>query len=75
MIERDPLHVLHEQDKELIWSLRYECREHFPRSLPKVLGCVHWDDYIEVAMVRIIVPLALLSVMVWCMTVLSRVKA
>ena len=51
MIERDPMHDLHEQDKETIWKLRHECREHFPQSLPKVLTCVKWNNHIDVAVV------------------------
>lgn len=52
MIDTDPLDVLDEQDKELIWSLRYECREHFPQSLPNLLSCVHWDNFVDNALVR-----------------------
>lgn len=51
MVDRDQLHQLHEQEKELIWNLRYECREHFPYSLPKLLSCVSWNNYVEVALV------------------------
>lgn len=57
MIDRDPLHQLHEQEKEMIWNLRYECREHFPHSLPKLLSCVHWNNYIDVATVGGFPPL------------------
>jgi len=63
MIGKDPMHEHHEQEKSLIWSLRHECREHFPNSLPKLLTCIHWDNYIDVALVsqchcRILVELA-----------------
>ena len=51
MIERDPMHDHHEQEKEMIWQLRHECREHFPQSLPKLLTCVHWDNHVDVAIV------------------------
>ena len=51
MIERDPMHDHHEQEKEMIWQLRHECREHFPQSLPKLLTCVHWANRIDVAIV------------------------
>lgn len=49
MVDRDPLHQLHEQEKELIWTQRYDCREHFPHALPKLLSCVHWNNYADVA--------------------------
>ena len=51
MIDRDPVHQLHEQDKELIWLLRYECQYHFPESLPKLVSCVQWNNHIETAQV------------------------
>lgn len=54
MIDRDPLHQLHEQEKEIIWNLRCECRDNFPRSLPKLLSCVSWNNYVEVALVGVI---------------------
>ena len=52
MIEKDPLHEYHEQDKEVIWKLRNECCYHFPQSLPKLLTCLRWDNHINVAIVR-----------------------
>ena len=51
MIDRDPLHQLHEQDKELIWLLKYECQYHFPESLPKLISCVQWNNHIDIAQV------------------------
>ena len=51
MIERDPLTPLHEQEIEMIWLLRYECQFHYPSSLPKLLNCVQWNNYIDVAQV------------------------
>jgi len=53
MIEKDPLHDHHEQDKEVIWKLRHECLVHFPQSLPKLLTCLRWDNHINVAIVRV----------------------
>ncbi|XP_059138757.1 phosphatidylinositol 4,5-bisphosphate 3-kinase catalytic subunit delta isoform-like [Physella acuta] len=40
---------LFEQDKELIWILRYEVRQRFPNSLSKVLQSVRWNNYVDVA--------------------------
>ncbi|XP_012943910.1 phosphatidylinositol 4,5-bisphosphate 3-kinase catalytic subunit beta isoform [Aplysia californica] len=40
---------LFEQDKELIWMLRYEVCQRFPNSLTRVLQSVKWNSYIEVA--------------------------
>lgn len=47
--ERDPLHELHEQERKIIWSLRYDCLAHFPQLLPKLLDCVEWNDHREVS--------------------------
>ncbi|ELU18517.1 hypothetical protein CAPTEDRAFT_18019 [Capitella teleta] len=49
MIARDPLHQLHEQDKELIWLLKYECQYHFPESLPKLVNSVQWNNHFSTA--------------------------
>ena len=51
MVERDPLTPLHEQEIEMIWLLRYECQFHYPSSLPKLLSCVQWNNYVDVAKV------------------------
>ena len=51
MVERDPLSPLHEQEIEMIWLLRYECQFHYPSSLPKLLSCVQWNNYVDVAQV------------------------
>ena len=51
MVERDPLSPLHEQEIEMIWLLRYECQFHYPSSLPKLLSCVQWNNYVDVAKV------------------------
>lgn len=47
--ERDPLHELHEQERKIIWGLRYDCLAHFPQLLPKLLDCVEWNDHREVS--------------------------
>ncbi|CAH1772431.1 unnamed protein product [Owenia fusiformis] len=49
MIAKDPLEQLCEQEKETVWSLRYECHYHFPESLPKLLSCVKWNSHVDVA--------------------------
>ena len=51
MVERDPLDLLHEHEKEMIWNLRYECNFHFRKSLPKLLSCVRWNNHVDVAQV------------------------
>ena len=35
----------------MIWLLRYECQFHYPSSLPKLLSCVQWNNYVDVAKV------------------------
>lgn len=47
--ERDPLHQMHEQEKELLWFLKQDCQYHLPHSLPKLLHCVKWNDHKDVA--------------------------
>ena len=44
---------LHENDKELVWLMRYECRDRYPNSLPLVLKSVKWNNHCDVAKVRI----------------------
>ena len=51
IIDKDPLTVLCEQDKDLVWRLRYECNYHYPESLPKLLNCVKWNNHKDVAKV------------------------
>ena len=51
MVERDPLSALHEQEKEMVWNLRYECQYHFPQSLPKLISCMRWNSHSDVAQV------------------------
>ena len=47
--ERDPMHELHEQEKKLLWSLRYEIPQQVPTLLPKLILCIEWNNYKEVA--------------------------
>nr|ANF99566.1 phosphatidylinositol-4,5-bisphosphate 3-kinase [Haliotis diversicolor] len=49
IVQRDSLSPLFEQDKELLWMMRYECCHKFPHALPKVLSSVKWNSHIDVA--------------------------
>lgn len=42
---------LFEQDKDLLWVLRYEIRERFPHHLSKLLQAVKWSSHVDVAKV------------------------
>ena len=44
---------LHENDKELVWMMRYECRDKFSHALPLVLKSVKWNNHQDVAKVGI----------------------
>lgn len=52
-MERDALSQLCENEKDLIWTLRYDCRENFPQSLPKLLLSVKWSKHEDMAQVRL----------------------
>ncbi|XP_071445759.1 phosphatidylinositol 4,5-bisphosphate 3-kinase catalytic subunit delta isoform [Hetaerina americana] len=49
MGERDPLLEMHEQERKDMWALREECKQRAPHLLPKLLDCVEWNDFREVA--------------------------
>ncbi|XP_072757621.1 phosphatidylinositol 4,5-bisphosphate 3-kinase catalytic subunit delta isoform [Anoplolepis gracilipes] len=49
LIDRDPLHELHEQEKKTLWMLRERCRQLDASLLAKLLQCVEWNDHREVA--------------------------
>uniref|UniRef100_F7FDA0 Phosphatidylinositol 4,5-bisphosphate 3-kinase catalytic subunit beta isoform n=1 Tax=Monodelphis domestica TaxID=13616 RepID=F7FDA0_MONDO len=51
IMERDPLSQLCENEMDLIWTLRQDCRENFPQSLPKLLLSVKWNKLEDVAQV------------------------
>ena len=40
-----------EQDKELIWMMRYESRDKYPNALPLLLDSVSWEEHVNVAKV------------------------
>ncbi|CAN7985181.1 unnamed protein product [Ixodes pacificus] len=44
--EQDPLAPLHEQDRQLLWFLRYDCLE-LPHVLPKLLLSLRWGDHCD----------------------------
>ncbi|RXN00530.1 Phosphatidylinositol 4,5-bisphosphate 3-kinase catalytic subunit beta isoform [Acipenser ruthenus] len=52
IMERDPLYQLCENEKDLIWTLRYDCRENFPQSLPKLLLSVKWNKHEDMAQLQ-----------------------
>uniref|UniRef100_A0A8C8VG57 Phosphatidylinositol 4,5-bisphosphate 3-kinase catalytic subunit beta isoform n=1 Tax=Pelusios castaneus TaxID=367368 RepID=A0A8C8VG57_9SAUR len=52
IMERDPLTQLCENEIDLIWTLRYDCRENFPQSLPKLLLSVKWNKLEDVAQLQ-----------------------
>ncbi|KAG7249946.1 hypothetical protein CRUP_006929, partial [Coryphaenoides rupestris] len=49
IMERDPLSQLCENEKDLIWTLRHDCHENFPQSLPKLLLSVKWSKHEDMA--------------------------
>jgi phosphatidylinositol-4,5-bisphosphate 3-kinase len=48
IVQRDPLSEVSEQEKELLWRLRYYCMT-VPESLPKLLQAVKWSSRDDVA--------------------------
>ena len=42
---------LPEQEKDLIWKLRYELRDKYPQCILHLLASVKWTNYIDVAKV------------------------
>ncbi|GAB5576803.1 phosphatidylinositol 4 [Prionailurus iriomotensis] len=49
ILDRDPLSQLCENEMDLIWTLRQDCRENFPQSLPKLLLSIKWNKLEDVA--------------------------
>ncbi|XP_037699897.1 phosphatidylinositol 4,5-bisphosphate 3-kinase catalytic subunit beta isoform isoform X4 [Choloepus didactylus] len=52
ILDRDPLSQLCENEMDLIWTLRQDCRENFPQSLPKLLLSIKWNKLEDVAQVE-----------------------
>ena len=46
--KRDPLSEISEQEKDFMWRYRHKCRK-IPRSLPKLLTAVKWNNRHDVA--------------------------
>ncbi|KAG2462303.1 PK3CB kinase, partial [Polypterus senegalus] len=57
IMERDPLSQLCENEKDLIWKLRHDCRENFPQSLPKLLLSVKWNKHEDVSQLQSILQI------------------
>lgn len=54
IVNREPLAPIFEQEKELVWQRRIDCREHFPHALAKLLCCAKWNSNKDVAMMQIL---------------------
>ncbi|CAN9511193.1 unnamed protein product [Ophioblennius macclurei] len=52
IMERDPLSQLCENEKDLIWTLRHDCHQRFPQSLPKLLLSVKWSKHEDMAQLQ-----------------------
>ncbi|XP_041850415.1 phosphatidylinositol 4,5-bisphosphate 3-kinase catalytic subunit beta isoform [Melanotaenia boesemani] len=52
IMERDPLSQLCENEKDLIWTLRNDCRDNFAQSLPKLLLSVKWSKHEDMAQLQ-----------------------
>ncbi|XP_072040803.1 phosphatidylinositol 4,5-bisphosphate 3-kinase catalytic subunit beta isoform-like isoform X2 [Amphiura filiformis] len=52
IVEKDPLEDLSEQERDLVWKSRQDCRDHIPHSLPRLLKCVQWDNSAAVAQMQ-----------------------
>ncbi|MEQ2270636.1 Phosphatidylinositol 4,5-bisphosphate 3-kinase catalytic subunit beta isoform, partial [Xenotaenia resolanae] len=57
IMERDPLSQLCENEKDLIWTLRHDCHENFPQSLPKLLLSVKWSKHEDMAQLQALVQI------------------
>ncbi|XP_069774535.1 phosphatidylinositol 4,5-bisphosphate 3-kinase catalytic subunit delta isoform isoform X2 [Narcine bancroftii] len=51
IMERKTLTEFFEDEKDLVWKLRYEVRDHFPESLAKLLSVTKWNKHEDVAQV------------------------
>lgn len=52
IVEKDPLELLSEQEREDLWLARQDCRDMLPHALPRLLKCVHWNIRDEVAQMQ-----------------------
>eukprot|EP00057_Strongylocentrotus_purpuratus_P008911 XP_011663385.1 PREDICTED: phosphatidylinositol 4,5-bisphosphate 3-kinase catalytic subunit alpha isoform [Strongylocentrotus purpuratus] len=53
ILNRDRLHEMSVQEKELVWKLRLVCRE-YPYSLPKLLSSVKWYSREDVSQLYVL---------------------
>ncbi|GCC34161.1 hypothetical protein chiPu_0012634 [Chiloscyllium punctatum] len=49
IMERKACTEFFEDEKDLVWKLRYEVREHFPEALAKLLSITKWNKHEDVA--------------------------
>ncbi|XP_053547411.1 phosphatidylinositol 4,5-bisphosphate 3-kinase catalytic subunit delta isoform isoform X2 [Bombina bombina] len=49
IVERKGQAELYEHEKDLVWKLRHEIREHYPEALPKLLVTTKWNRHEDVA--------------------------
>ena len=54
VIKKDVLIDMMEIEKELMWTLRMECYDNYPESLPKLLQCVKWSSAEHVSQIRLL---------------------
>nr|CAB3264879.1 phosphatidylinositol 4,5-bisphosphate 3-kinase catalytic subunit beta isoform-like [Phallusia mammillata] len=52
IVEKDRFDDLFDNDKNLLWYLRLDCRENWPEALSKVLCAVKWNNYKNVALAQ-----------------------
>ncbi|XP_063797934.1 phosphatidylinositol 4,5-bisphosphate 3-kinase catalytic subunit delta isoform [Pseudophryne corroboree] len=49
IVERKGQAELYEHEKELVWKLRHEIKDHYPEALPKLLVTTKWNKHEDVA--------------------------
>ena len=45
---RDPLHSIMENEKVLLWDMRWDCRVEHPFVLPRIVDCVDYTNMLQV---------------------------
>ena len=45
---RDPLHSIMENEKVLLWDMRWDCRVKHPFVLPRIIDCVDYTNMLQV---------------------------
>lgn len=51
-LNNDRIHEMHDQERNAIWSKRYDCLYDLPQGLPCLLHCVEWNVRDEVSEMR-----------------------